>query len=97
MTYYINYNTISPYEADATTLAGAMAEADSGAAYTQEPYSILDESGRELANRHWYGVAPTDEDAQSDIIEIGGFGFFSAWGLTRAGKALAGREESAQA
>lgn len=97
MTYYINYNTIAPYKADAATLAGAAAEADSGAAYTQETYSILDESGRELAARHWYGTAPTDEDAESGIITFGGYGYYSEWTYTRLGAAILADEEDAQA
>lgn len=97
MTYYINYNTIPVYKADAATLAGAMAEADSGAAYTETNYSIQDESGRELATRYWYGIVPSAEDAERDIIEFGRYGFYDAWTLTRAGEALADGEEDTQA
>lgn len=79
MTYYINYWTIPEYAADADTLEDAMAEADAGAAYTQEPIDIRNEDGETIARRSWYGAPLSEEGGEDDIIEFGSYGFYGPW------------------
>lgn len=80
MTYYIDYNTIPPYAAEAETLEEAMKEADEGAAYTQQPIEIYNENGKVYARRQWWGITPSDEDYEKgDIIEFDSYGFYDVW------------------
>lgn len=84
MTYTIDYNT-GVTEDVAGTLEEAMAVADDGAAYTQQPITITDEAGNTVARRPWCGLAynPAEvEDSEDEIIGFGNYGYYGAWDNT---------------
>lgn len=75
------YETGEIYETS-ETLEEAEKKADESASYTQRNITIykVGETGREeVAIRLWYGVAPSEEDEEGDIIQFGGFGFYDEW------------------
>lgn len=76
--YTINYNTGTGDKDYYGDLSGAMDEADSGAAYTQQPITITDERGEEMARRPWVGVLTGIEDQQNPI-QFGDFGYYADW------------------
>lgn len=76
--YYINYNTGAGNEYYTGTIDEAKAVADAGAAYTQRDIDIYD-GDTTVATRHWYGVAPDEEDEARDIIRFGSEGFYDEW------------------
>lgn len=79
MEYTINYHTGAGNEViESDDLAEVMAEADKGAAYTQESITIEDESGKEVARRPWSPVLEGLEDC-SDPIQFGDFGYYGDW------------------
>ncbi len=77
-TYKINYHTGAGDAEFTGDIWGAMAEADSGAAYTQQPITIEDEDGNEVARRPWCGVLTGIEDCQNPI-QFGDFGYYADW------------------
>lgn len=80
--YYINHHTGAGNEYIDGTLADAMQAADAGASYTQEPITIHDDTGAEVARRQWWGVKydPDEDDApEDDIIGYGDYGYYGAW------------------
>ncbi|TCL43205.1 hypothetical protein [Harryflintia acetispora] len=78
--YYINYHT-GAGDNNAETLEQAKVLADQGAAYTQQPITIHDEDGEEVARRNWFGVEYNAEDDQEtmDPITYGSFGYYGDW------------------
>ena len=82
MKYYINYHTGAGDEWVEGSLDEAKRIADGGAAYTQEPITIEDENGVEVACRPWWGIdfRPDETDESWDeIISFGSFGHYGAW------------------
>lgn len=75
--YTIRYHTGAGDQEFTGDLAGAMAEADAGAAYTQQPITI-EEGGTTVAKRPWYGVMTGFEDCQNPI-QFGDFGYYADW------------------
>lgn len=76
--YTINYNT--GITARANTIEEAKRIADAEAAYTQEPITIEDESGDEIARRHWWGVEYDENVAPcEDPICFGNYGYYDDW------------------
>ena len=78
MTYSINYNTGAGDESGIATIDDAMDIADKGAAYTQQSIDIVDETGKEVMIRPWWGCLDGIEDA-SDPIVIGDLGYYGDW------------------
>jgi hypothetical protein len=76
--YVINYHTGAGNKEVNGDLQAAMAEADAGATYTQQPITIEDEDGTEIARRPWYGVTTGIEDCENPI-QFGTFGFYADW------------------
>jgi len=77
-TYKINYHTGAGDTEFTGDILLAMATADSGAVYTQQPITIEDEDGNEVARRQWYGVLTGIEDCQNPI-QFGDFGYYADW------------------
>lgn len=79
MEYTINYHTGAGNETiESDDLEAVKAQADEGAAYTQQPITIEDENGKEVARRTWYGTEISEGDAE-DPIEFGSSGFYGDW------------------
>lgn len=81
MKWNILYGTGAGDKEIAGTVEQAMEVADKGAAYTQQSYVIKSEDG-ETWIRHWIPLeyAPEiEEDAESEIISFGNFGYYAAW------------------
>lgn len=79
MEYTINYNTGAGNETiESEDLEAVKAQADEGAAYTQQPITIEDENGNEVARRSWNGVEFEEGDAE-DPIRFGSSGFYGDW------------------
>ena len=78
MKYTINFNTGAGDKVVDDNIYAAMDQADSGATYTQQPITIEDESGNEVARREWYGVSDGWED-ENNPIRFGDFGFYADW------------------
>lgn len=79
--FYIRYHTGAGDDI-ANTLEEAMKIADKGAAYTQQPITIEDDEGSEIARRAWWGVEydETNDDMYcKDPICFGSFGYYSDW------------------
>jgi len=77
-TYTINYHTGAGNREFSGDLQDAMTEADSGAAYTQQPITIDDEVGDEVARRLWYGVLTGIKDCKNPI-QFCDFGYYADW------------------
>lgn len=60
------------------TLEEAKMYADEYSAYTQCDISIKNENQEEITRRKWWGVSPTEDDKEENIIEIGN-GFYGDW------------------
>jgi hypothetical protein len=76
--YTINYHTGAGNLEIDSDLQDAMSVADEGATYTQQPITIEDEDGNEVARREWYGVTTGIEDQQNPI-QFGTYGFYADW------------------
>lgn len=76
--YYVNFNTGAGNK-EAESLEEAMDLAVKGAAYTQQPISIL-YYGQEVACLPWYGIAPDDDEVVT--IQFGSFGYYGAWEIS---------------
>ncbi len=78
MTYTINYHTgAGNFEFDGD-LWDAMTKADEDASYTQQPITIEDRDGNEVARRAWVGVL-TGLDEVENPIQFGDFGYYTDW------------------
>lgn len=73
----INYHTGAGNEECNGTLEDAMRIAEENISYTQEPITIEDEKGNELARLPWYGVMPEEDDIVT--AQFGDFGFYAEW------------------
>jgi len=81
MEYTVKYNTGAGDFTIEGSLHEAMLAADDVVVYTQQPITIVDETGNEVARREWYGVLTGIEDAE-DPIQFGEFGFYADWQCT---------------
>lgn len=82
MKYHINYHTGAGNEYVEGSLDEAKKIADDGAAYTQEPITIEDEYGEEVARRPWWGIEfrPDEtEESREEVLCFGSFGHYGAW------------------
>lgn len=82
MLYFINYHTGVGDEWFEGTLDEAKAQADAGAAFTQQRFTIDDEDGNTISTRHWCGVSYDEDDSDmwcESAIIFGTFGFYSDW------------------
>lgn len=78
--YIVDFNTGAGNINNIETLEKAMKIADENTCYTQCNIDIEDsETGRVVATRRWYGVAPSAEDEEYNIIKFGSFGFYDDW------------------
>lgn len=76
--FEVDFNTGAGNE-ECTTIEEAIEAANEGACYTQRDIDIIEiETGKTVATRKWYGVEPSEDDREQDIIEIGG-GFYADW------------------
>ena len=76
MYYTINYGTGSYSQAD--TLEEAKQKADEGASQTNEPITIEDKTGDEVARRPWHGYLDGLED-MINPIRFGASGYYGDW------------------
>lgn len=78
--YIVDYNTGAGNISNIETLEKAMKIADENACYTQCNIDIVDsETRRVVATRRWYGIAPSKEDEEYNIIKFVNFGFYDDW------------------
>lgn len=75
--YVVEANGIS-YESDFDRLSLVKDEADKWISYCQSDLTI-NKDNEVVAIRRWYGVEPTEEDKERDIIQFGSFGFYDEW------------------
>ena len=79
MNYIIDYHTgAGNMSIDSDDLDTVKALADSNAAYTQQPITIVDEDNNEIVRREWYGVKDGWEDCENPI-QFGSFGYYDDW------------------
>ena len=74
--YIVDAGGVS-YESDHQRLSVVKADAEKWISYCQSDLTIS-KNHEIVAIRRWYGVAPSNEDEERDIIEIGN-GFYDEW------------------
>lgn len=83
VTYEVNFGT-GAGNRTAKTLEEAKKIADDCAAYTQcdiAIYAVTDDDRIEIAQRKWYGLAPSADDKKLDIIQFGHHGYYGQWSV----------------
>jgi len=79
MEYTINYHTGAGNQTIKTDdIKAVLLAADTGAAYTQQPITINDADGAEIARREWCGTSDGEEET-NDPIRFGSFGYYADW------------------
>lgn len=78
MKYTINYHTGAGNLEISGDIEDAKTKADGSATFTQQPITVEDSQGNEVARRPWYGVLTGIED-QGSPIQFGDFGYYADW------------------
>lgn len=78
--YTIKYHT-GVQDDTADTIEEAMQTGDKHAAYTQQPITIHDETGKELYRRPWWGTKYDSEEDPDTVnpIPFCGSGYYGDW------------------